>query len=86
MALPSVRELKWMREKRESSIMLNNRRSWFSSSECQRTFRQDVSELAADVNIFPLELWVKIDPVGQPIKCYSVGSGKHVSSSDTGMH
>ena len=42
---------------------------------CQRTFRQEVSELAAGVNIFPLELWVKIDPVGQPIKCHSVGSG-----------
>ena len=55
--------------------MMNKRRSWFPSSECQRTFRQDVSDVATGVNILPLELWVKIDPVGQPIKCYSVGSG-----------
>ena len=45
----------------------------FISSE--RTFRQDVSELATGVNIFHVDHWVKMDPVKQPIKCHFVGTG-----------
>ena len=36
---------------------------------------ENVSKLVSGVDVFDLNLWVKIDPVKQPIKRNSVGSG-----------
>ena len=43
----------------------------FDTSECP--FGQDVGELGSGANIFDLDLWIKIEPVEQPIICNSVG-------------
>ena len=45
----------------------------FVTSECSSG--RDGCELASGVNIFHVERWVKIVPVEQPVKSYSVGAG-----------
>ena len=39
------------------------------------SFGQHVRELILGVNVFDFNFWVKINPIKQPIKCNSVGSG-----------
>ena len=54
----------------------------------ETSFGQNVSELVFGVNIFDLDLGFQVDPVKQPIKSNSVGSG-HVShrwTSSFGYH
>ena len=41
----------------------------------ERSFGQDVNELAFGVTIFYLDHWVKVKPVRQPFKFPSVGAG-----------
>ena len=71
----SIRKLTWLRREQRSVHYIEQLEKWvpFVTSECP--FGQDVSELASGVNILFLYLRVKIDPVGQPVKCHSVGSG-----------
>ena len=46
-----------------------------ASLTSERSFGQDVSEMASGVNVFHLDQWIKVDSVRQPIKCHSVGAG-----------
>ena len=45
----------------------------FVASEC--AYGQHVCQLVSSVDIFDLDLWIEVDPVKQPIKRNSVGSG-----------
>ena len=44
---------------------------------------QDVCKLVLGVDVFDLDLWVKINSIEQPVKSNSMGSGKHVSLLDS---
>ena len=42
---------------------------------CEIPLCQDVCELVLGVDVFDLDLWVKINPIKQPIKSNSMSSG-----------
>ena len=42
---------------------------------CEIPFCQDVCKLVLGVDVFNLDFWVKINPIEQPIKSNSMGSG-----------
>ena len=54
--------------------MLNKWRRLFHSS-CEISLCQYVCELVFGVDVFDLNLWIKIDSVKMPVKSNSVGSG-----------
>ena len=54
---------------RHKAFVLTRVRVFSTRCGSNKTFGQEVSELALGVHIFDLDHWIKINPVEKPVKC-----------------
>ena len=59
---------------RHKAFVLTRVRVFSTRCDSNKTFGQEVSELALGVHIFDLDHWIKINPVEKPVKCNSVNA------------